>query len=98
MSEVTTTSARITEIRIGIARTINLGNYESLRLEGSLTAAIQDGDDIAAVKAAAQVELRAMLEETYRSQYQPKPQPRSEPVSRVGQSAPGGFESTEPEY
>jgi hypothetical protein len=59
---------RITEIRLGVNRTISLGKYEFIRLDAGLTAAIAEDDDIAAARAALQVELRAMLEETYRAQ------------------------------
>ena len=67
----------ITEIRIGIARTVNLGNFESLRIEGSVTASVPEGDDIAMVKQSLQAELRTLLEETYRAQYKAKKEPNA---------------------
>lgn len=65
----------ITEIRVGAARTLNLGNLESMRIEASVTMSIPEGDDMAAVKARVQTELRALLEETYRAQYKQRAAP-----------------------
>ncbi len=67
----------INEIRIGIARTINLGNFESLRVEGSVTATIPEGDDLAAAKRSLQTELRMLLEETYLAQHKMKKETRA---------------------
>ena len=74
----------ITEFRIGLSRTINLGNFESVRVESNVTVSVQDpsaplqeGGGMSpnefekyytALKEAAQKELRALLEETYRAQ------------------------------
>jgi hypothetical protein len=56
----------IKEFTIGKSHTINLGNYESMRIEASVTVTVNDGDDWPALKDAAQRELRVLLEETYR--------------------------------
>ena len=69
----------ITEFRIGCARTINLGNYESLRIEASVTMnvpEIANPNDRAAnmddLKSVAQSELRKLMEQTYREQHKDK--------------------------
>lgn len=62
----------ITEFTVGASRTINLGNFESLRIEASVRWTI-DGDinaDITLQKDAAQVELRELLAQTYRNMSQ----------------------------
>lgn len=59
----------IKEFSVGCSRTINLGNFESLRVEASVTVAIDENKDLHALKGAAQVELRTLLEDTYRAQY-----------------------------
>lgn len=60
---------KITELRIGFARTVNLGNYESARVEASVTAAIEEGDDMAQVRTALQTDLRLALEEAWKAQH-----------------------------
>ena len=65
----------ITEIHVGMSRTINLGNWESMRIEASVTVSIPEGDDMGAVKARVQTELRGLLEDTYRAQHRPRPAP-----------------------
>ena len=59
----------ITEITVGYGKTKNLGNFESLRIDVSLSAKIQEGDDFAAIKKALQVELKQAWQETYNYQY-----------------------------
>ena len=58
----------IREIRVGAAKTINLGNYQSLRIEAGITVEVAEGDDLELVKRSAQEELRTLLEQTYRAQ------------------------------
>lgn len=58
----------IVEIRIGAAHTINMGDYNSTRIEAGLTISIKEGDDLAAIRTEAQQVLRNMLEETFRTQ------------------------------
>ena len=57
---------------IGYSRTINLGNYESLRVDAKLIVSLQDGDDWVEIKKASQIELRQLLEETYKAQSKQK--------------------------
>lgn len=59
----------ITEFSIGASKTINLGNFQSLRIEASVTVAMDPGETLADASAAAQSELRNLLEQTYREQY-----------------------------
>lgn len=63
----------IKEFSIGFSRTVNLGNYESCRIEASVTTAVEDGNDEPALQmavATAQLELRKLLEDTFRAQYE----------------------------
>lgn len=59
----------IREFSIGCSKTMNLGNFQSLRIEASVTVSLQDGDDLKSAKAEAEQELKALLEETYQAQY-----------------------------
>ena len=64
----------ITEFRVACSRTLNLGNFQSAKIEASVTVALGDDDDFPQQKLAAQKELRRLLEETYQAQLK-KPQP-----------------------
>ncbi len=64
--------AILTEFRISFARTINLGNFESARVEASVTLAVAEGDDLQAARTHAETELRVLIEETWRAQHKPK--------------------------
>jgi len=64
----------ISQFTVGYSRTINMGNYESARVEAQVVVTLNEGDDFASMKDAAQVELRALLEETYANQHRPKKQ------------------------
>lgn len=61
----------ITEIRVGCARTINLGNFESLRIEAAATMQVPEGEDLSIAKANLQSEPRTLMEDTYRAQHKP---------------------------
>ena len=65
---------KLTELRVGFARTINLGNFESLRVEASVTTDLTEADnlDLNRVHDVMQTELRTLLEETYRRQIRKK--------------------------
>lgn len=58
---------RITQFTVGASRTMNLGNFNSLRIEASVTTDLNDGDDRAIAETQAQSELRHLLEQTYRN-------------------------------
>lgn len=59
----------VTEFSIGVSKTINLGNFQSLRVESSVTVSMDPGETLADASAAAQEELRQLLEQTYKAQY-----------------------------
>ena len=71
----------IEKFTVGVSRTINLGNFESLRIEASLSVDVDlpeenTPDENVAIwrraKQDAQTELRKLLEETYRNQHKEK--------------------------
>ena len=69
----------ISEFRVGCARTINLGNYESLRIEASVTMTVPEianpnerAANLDDLKGVAQTELRKLMEQTYREQHKGK--------------------------
>jgi hypothetical protein len=64
----------ITAFTIGMSRTINLGNFESMRLEASVTIEVSERENFEDCKIGAQRELRKLLEETYLNQAKPKEQ------------------------
>jgi hypothetical protein len=75
----------IKEFSIGCSRTINLGNFESLRVEASVTMDVSENVDLQSCKEAAQVELRALLEDTYRAQHRGRMERmKREPVTSHG--------------
>ena len=64
----------IKSFKIGCSRTVNLGNFNSIRVEALVEIEVppEASDDVnkwAAMRAAAQMELRQLLEETYRAQH-----------------------------
>jgi hypothetical protein len=58
----------IREFVVGCSKTINKGNYNSIRVETSLTVVVAEGDDFAALKLRALQDLKQTLEEVYKSQ------------------------------
>lgn len=56
---------RVKECTFGVARTINLGNYESLRLEHSVTVELSDGETVAEVRDAAFEQMRETINAEY---------------------------------
>jgi len=58
----------MTEFRVGVAHTINLGNYESMRIEASVTVEVKEGVTLDVLKTCAQRELQNLLRETYVAQ------------------------------
>jgi hypothetical protein len=57
----------ITQFTVGASRTINLGNFESMRVEASVTIDLNEGENFDDCKIGAHRELRKLLEETYRN-------------------------------
>ena len=67
-------SEMIKSFKVGCARTINLGNYQSLRIEAMIEIEVEpeasDNENLwTAHKISAQTELRQLMEETYRAQH-----------------------------
>lgn len=58
----------ITEFRVGAAHTFNLGNFESFRIEASITISVNEGDDYEALTTQAQAALKEQLTRTYTEQ------------------------------
>ena len=58
----------IKEFVLGCSKTVNLGNYNSIRVEASVTVTVPECDDFAALKAIAQEDIKIMIEETYTAQ------------------------------
>lgn len=65
----------VKQFTVGASRTINLGNFESLRIEAQVIWELTDPPERDAPDpyAAAQVELRKLLEITYRNLTNKKP-------------------------
>lgn len=59
----------ISQFTVGMSRTFNLGNFESLRIEGSITVDLNEGESLADAKAQAQQDLRTLMEQTYKAQH-----------------------------
>lgn len=60
------------EFTIGFSRTINLGNFESCRVEATITTGLPPdvkAEEYDRLLGAAQAELRRLLVETYKAQY-----------------------------
>lgn len=62
----------IKEFSIGISRTINLGNFESARVEATVSCAVDTELGYDEQVARAQIELRHLLEETWKNQIRQK--------------------------
>lgn len=62
----------LTEITIGVARTFNLGNFESLRVEASVSASLENASEIEPARAVLLVEVRETLRRAY-VEFRPKP-------------------------
>lgn len=62
----------IKQFTIGFSRTINLGNFESARVEASVVLEVEPDHNLELLKDAAQMQLRDLLERTWRAQYKPR--------------------------
>lgn len=58
----------ITQFVIGCSKTVNLGNYQNIKIEASVTVAVKEGDHLIDLKGRAQEELSQLMAETYRAQ------------------------------
>ena len=59
----------ISQFSVGTSRTINLGNFESLRIEASVTLDVDLSTDLVTLRSEAQKVLRQLLEDTYNAQH-----------------------------
>jgi hypothetical protein len=62
---------KVKEITVGASRTINLGNYESLKIEGWCTMGLDENDEVGLVRLAAMDEVKTQLKEMY-NEFRPK--------------------------
>lgn len=58
----------IKQFTVGFGRTINLGNYESARVEASITMEVENAENLKLAEQVAQTELRQLLEATWKAQ------------------------------
>jgi hypothetical protein len=57
------------EFSIGFSRTVNLGHYESARVEASVTYVMEGTQLTENILDAAEVELKSLLDTTWKKQY-----------------------------
>jgi len=57
----------IKQFTVGVSKTVNLGNFNSMRVEASLTIEVPEGDDYGLLKMKAQEDLTTLLAETWRA-------------------------------
>jgi len=63
---------KLSQFSIGFSRTVNLGNYESCKVEAHVTIDVGEQDSMMETYDAAQLELRQLLEETWKAQHKPR--------------------------
>lgn len=63
----------IKEFTVSCSKTVNQGNFNSIRVEFSITVAVMEGEDWHELAAQAQIDLRDKLNETYRAQRRQEP-------------------------
>lgn len=59
----------VKQFTVGFSRTVNLGNFESARVEASVV--VENDADVEAIEEA-QTTLRRLLEKTWEAQFKPK--------------------------
>ena len=59
---------KVVQFHIGAGHTVNLGNFNSIKIEAGLDIVVAEGADLDKLRDQAQTVLRNMLEETYRRQ------------------------------
>lgn len=65
--------ARIAGFVLSISKTINLGDWNSIKVGATVTIEMAPDDDLEAAKTEAQAELGRMMSETYRAQRRQAP-------------------------
>lgn len=58
---------KITQITVSASRTINLGNYESMQVQGSCTVEIDDAKELPDARKAAVEECKTQMNEAYKA-------------------------------
>jgi hypothetical protein len=69
----------ITEFKVGAAHTINLGNFESLRVEAHVVVSVPELSAPGELYESAQQQLKILLENTVRAQMRPQDPRRPSP-------------------
>lgn len=59
---------KFTEVSVGFARVVNLGNFENARVEAHVKVALGDDENIDDIMSEIQQELRKILTETWKAQ------------------------------
>jgi hypothetical protein len=62
---------KIKQVRVAASRTVNLGNFNSLKIEGECTVEVEDGESTMKARAAALDEVKIQLGEAYKK-FRPK--------------------------
>jgi outer membrane protein OmpA-like peptidoglycan-associated protein len=88
---------KITTVTVSYQRIFNLGNFESLRLECTLEASLEDGDQSQIIDGDTTVneitnELFAEAKAVVKAQAMPVIRKRDEDLQAIKQSVPGGLE------
>jgi len=60
------------EMSITVSRTVNLGNFESLRVEAGMAASVDNGDDLEDTRSKIIAEIRRSLSAAYKANVPPK--------------------------
>jgi hypothetical protein len=60
----------VREFTVGVSKTVNLGNFNSIRVEASLTVAVPENNlgAVEDLKQAALLDLKRLLEDNYKTQ------------------------------
>jgi hypothetical protein len=64
-------ASMIKEFTVGVGHTVNLGNYESLKVDASVTVNIEDVDDWETLRQSAQEALSTLLADSVKAQLAP---------------------------
>ena len=65
---------KLTTLSIGVSRTFNMGDYNSLKVEASVTASVEDEAEIPGAREALLAEVRTSLQVAYAA-FKPKAKP-----------------------
>ena len=67
LSTFTQKPFKIKEITVGASRTINLGNYESMQIQGSCTIEVDDPSQVNFAREQALQEIKTQMNDAYRA-------------------------------